>query len=109
MNFDFGTIIAIAAALLFYLRLIVLQRQKLKVYRTGFARHPAKRNGKTKTEQKVPQQGLIISNKFLVIGGVLLVLLGAAAAGIPGLNASFRAAWWLLVSLGILLMSLGIR
>lgn len=109
MNFDPGTIIAVAAALLFYLRLIILQRQKIKTMRETSASHLKNKRRKAGTPPPITRPGLVIANKFLVFGGAALLILGAAIAGVPAIDSSLRSAWWLPVTFGILLMGIGIR
>jgi hypothetical protein len=111
MSFDPGTIIAIAAALLFYLRLIILQRQKVKQLSSG-----AKTSGKKKAKDQQQSKTLAASiprldiyRPYLVGLGVVLVLLGAALTAAPWFDESIRTWWWFPVTIGISLMSLGIR
>ena len=113
MKFDIGTIIAIAAVLLFYLRLILLQRQKGKSVSSNppaSSKKAKKRNVVVAESTQLPQTtGLVIANGFLVGAGVILILLGVAANFFTELPPTVRGAWWLPVSLGVLLMGLGIR
>ena len=93
MNFDVGTWIAIAAVLFFYLRLIILQRQR----------------GKNAPSRKIPVTPGLMTNKLLLGIGAVLMLIGAALSGIPGMAEAFRSLWWLPVTIGIVVMSFGIR
>jgi hypothetical protein len=93
MPLETGTIIAVAAALLFYLRLIVLQRQR----------------GKQKTSSHAqPQAFFVIRNAALVGIGVLLIGLGGAMSVVPWFAPHGPVWWWAPVTLGILLMGLGV-
>jgi len=93
MPLETGTIIAVAAALLFYLRLIVLQRQR----------------GKQKTSSPAQPQALfVIRNATLVGIGILLIGLGAAMSVVPWFAPYGSTWWWVPVTLGILLMGLGV-
>ena len=116
MNFDIGTFIAIAAVLLFYLRLILLQRQKgksassipLSNPKKNKKRGPAER-GFTASETPRQALGFVIANGYLVGAGVVLILLGVALNLVTAFPPSVRGLWWLAVTLGVLLMGLGIR
>jgi hypothetical protein len=109
MNFDYGTWIAIGAALLFYLRLIILQRQKAKQIRQPA--QPGGRGGRgQKSASSAPVRAPTLTlNKPLVISGAVLMLGGAALAGLPGIDAALSTFWWLPVTAGIALMGLGFR
>lgn len=100
MRFDTGTIIAISAALLFYLRMIILQRQRAKT--------SSQKNAKKPKYPAQPQSMVVIRNRYLVGLGVLLVAIGAVLSAAPSFDSSIQAWWWVPVTAGILLMSLGI-
>ncbi len=93
MKFDAGTWIAIAAVLFFYLRLIILQRQR----------------GKSASSNKTANTPGLMTNKLLLGTGAALMIIGAALSGIPGMPETFRGLWWLPVTIGIVVMSFGIR
>ena len=108
MKFDTGTIIAIAAVLLFYLRLILLQRQRGK----NISAVSPSGKGKSKRQAPTPSapgNWIVIANAYLVGMGVLLIMAGVAVTLITAVPGSVRQLWWLFVSLGVLLMGLGIR
>lgn len=115
MEFHIGTYIAIAAVLLFYLRLIILQRQKLKNGQSKQASKQGKKNGKAKgaasstAALNAYRPTIVVANKLLVFLGVALILLGALISFLSSLPTAVRDAWWLPVTVGILLMGLGIR
>lgn len=88
MHFDFGTIVAIIAALLFYLRLIMLQRHRGK--------HTS------------AQSRFVIKSWLLVGVGALFILLGGVLSATPYFQDSIQSFWWIPLVIGILLMSLGI-
>lgn len=93
MRLDPGTMIAVAAALLFYLRLIILQRQRSKKKAGSASQPPAL---------------FVIRSPILIGAGVFLLGVGAVISTLP-LFASFGPAWWWVpVTLGILLMGLGV-
>lgn len=104
MRLEPGTMIAVAAALLFYLRLIVVQRQRSK----QIARNSTRQAKKTALPPQVPAL-FVIRNPILVGAGVLLIAVGAVISIVPAYAASFGASWWWVpVTLGILLMGLGV-
>jgi hypothetical protein len=108
MPIDTGTGIVIIATLFFYLRLIIIQRQKV---RKSPLQPPGK--GKKKVSSYQPGQYSIISRNRLdwIISGIgvigiifgLLIKLGAISIG------SIDAFWWIPTALGIVLMSWGFR
>ncbi len=72
MKFETGTIIAVAAVLLFYLRLIVLQRQRIQLANKNLAKGSKKINPTPSTPAWV-----VVRNATLVGAGVLLIAIGA--------------------------------
>jgi hypothetical protein len=110
MGFEPGAIIAIAAVLLFYLRLIILQRRKSK---QASSTRKSVKTKKSQNSQSFPAAAgparLEFHRPYLVAAGVLIIILGAALTAVPGLDERIRDWWWLPVTLGILLMSFGIR
>ena len=100
MNIEYGTWIAIAAVLIFYLRLIILQRHK--------ARANVRKGARRKSAQASSPTSALSVNKPSTAVGAVLVLAGAVLAGFPALDA-FSGWWWLPFTLGILVMGLGIR
>lgn len=103
MNFDYGTWIAIGAVLLFYLRLIILQRQKAK--QASLSRAGKKKNVSTAAPGSGRTAPTLLVNRPLAIAGVLIILAGAAFAGLPALS-SLAHFWWLPVTVGIAVMGL---
>lgn len=109
MNIDTGMAVVIVAVLLFYLRLIIIQRER------------ARRAAKTalpvgKSQQKKPQAGedfvarysiLSPKRRDLVIagGGMLAIAVGILVnlewIGMPG----WQAYWWVPTALGIIAFS----
>lgn len=102
MPLEIGTIVAVAAALLFYLRLILLQRQRTKQLAEDHSK------GNKKTNRVNPNANwVVIKNWYLVGLGIALILAGALLSAVPA-AAAYRAYWWIPVTAGILLMTLGI-
>lgn len=108
MKFDSGTIIAIVAVLFFYIRLIIIQRQKAKQIHAGVSKR-----SKSKKSQPgalvVHRPGALVFNGYMVGSGILLILVGAAATFLSFFGPEVRSLWWLPVTAGILLMSFGIH
>lgn len=93
MRLEPGAIVAVAAALLFYLRLIVLQRQR----------------SKKKTGPSSQMPALFVIRSPILIGiGVLLIAVGAVISTLPVFATFGSTWWWVPVTLGILLMGLGV-
>jgi hypothetical protein len=90
MKLDTGTIIAIAAALIFYLRLIIIQRHKSNQANTS-------------------QLGIRIVSWYLLGMGLAFILLGALLTAYPLFGPAFSSYWWVILTLGILLLGLSIR
>ena len=104
MRFDIGSIIAIAAALIFYMRLIILQRQRSLSQR---AKPSGDRQPDSRNAPNSPQ--LIRWNWYLVGLGILLIGIGAVFSVSPWPGVSAHSLWWVPVTGGILLMTLSIR
>ncbi len=111
---DTGTVIVIAAVLLFYLRLIVIQRQHAK--QLALQRAAAFNNKKKKGSRPAPavapvSLGILSSNqrdRAAGVAGLVLILLGVllrAGVILYPLNAS----WWIPVVIGLIPFSLAFR
>jgi len=114
MNLDFGTIITIAAVLLFYMRLIVLQRQRIKRAQYQYAQVSSK-NSKSKTggdkkpELNYSRLGVQIRSWWMVGGALILITFGALVAGTKFLGPSLSTFWYIPVILGIALFTFGVK
>jgi hypothetical protein len=108
MNIDTGLAVVILAVLVFYLRLIVLQRERAKqVRRTAEANLSTKKRAK-QPSQPAPRFSILSPNRYdQVIGGigVLLIILGvllyAKILPFPGL----QTYWWIPTAVGIVAFS----
>jgi hypothetical protein len=111
MEFTYGTFIAVAAALVFYLRLIILQRQKVKKLSSSSTANQKKsrRSANLDLPGKKNFPELHFSSPYLLGLGIFTVILGAVLAGGPWFTPEMRSWWWVPVTLGIILMSLVIR
>ncbi len=107
MNLNTGQAVVIAAVLIFYLRLILLQRQRIKQIRQAEAANQPKKN-KQKQAIAPPRYSLLSPNRRdRVIGGVgvVLIILGVLyyAKVLP--PAILQTYWWLPLALGIVAFS----
>lgn len=113
---DTGTIVVVGAVLIFYLRLIVIQRQRARRIRQTAQAPAAKKTGKKKATPKelsAPPRYSILSQdrRDWAIAGCGAL---AIAAGIL-LNANLipyapvQAYWWLPVAVGIVAFSWAFR
>jgi len=122
MRIDPGLVVIVVAVLAFYLRMIILQRQRAKraAYQPPVAgkkqgAHPGKPSGKRPVKQPPPplQEYSIISTSkrdWIIAGsGILLILVGVLlnqkVIPIP-LAQNY---WWLPVAIGILAFSWGFK
>ena len=114
MIFDTGTIITIVCVLLFYLRLTIIQRQRVKKAQYQYAavaqKYSKKKNGSTKKpEIKYQRLGVHIRNWFLVVAALVLITFGAVVAATRFLGPNLSTYWWIPVNVGIGLFALGIN
>jgi predicted RND superfamily exporter protein len=111
MSTEPGVIVAVAAVLFFYLRLIILQRQRVK-HASGISTKTVLKKSKKNQSQPGALTGvnrLDIHRPYLVVAGVIVILIGASFAAAPWFRDSLSDWWWLPVTVGIILMSFGIR
>ena len=110
MNIDTGLAAVIIAVLVFYLRLIVLQRQRANQIRLTKETQAKSAKGKKSTPASAPApQYTILSSKRLdwiiavsgIIGIILGVLLYTKVLPFPNL----QPYWWIPTSLGIVAFS----
>jgi len=109
MNIDTGLAVVIIAVLVFYLRLIVIQRQRAK--RVGQAKKASQTEKKKgKKQATTPQPGYSIISKSnldraIAVSGVFLIVLGVLLymqiIPIP----SIQAYWWIPTAAGIVAFS----
>jgi|WetSurMetagenome_2_1015567.scaffolds.fasta_scaffold330788_2 hypothetical protein len=112
MKLDYGVIIAVGAALLFYLRLILLQRQRAKRYNLARAqnqKNAIKKKNKKKVEKDQPsisdQLGFKIDNWYILGAGIVVLLFGAFMNASPLFTTTVRSFWWIPIVLGIALLN----
>ena len=109
MNIDTGLAVVIIAVLVFYLRLIVIQRQRVK--RVAQARK-ASQTEKTKGKKQTPQPPLgysIISksnlDRAIAAAGVLFIVIGVLLYMQIIPLPSIQSYWWIPTAVGILAFS----
>jgi hypothetical protein len=109
MNIDTGLAVVILAVLVFYLRLIVIQRQRAKrVAQAQKASQVEKKKGKKQPPSPQPGYSIISRSNLdraIAIGGVLLMVLGillyVKIIPLP----SIQPYWWIPTAAGIILFS----
>jgi hypothetical protein len=109
MNIDTGLAVVILAVLVFYLRLIVIQRQRAKrVAQAQKASQAEKKKGKKLPPSPQPGYSIISRSNLdraIAIGGVLLMVLGillyVKIIPLP----SIQPYWWVPTAAGIVLFS----
>lgn len=114
MRYDAGTIVTIVCVLLFYLRLIVIQRHRVKTARIQYA-EVVKKNSKkkggaaVKPEIRYPRLGIHIHNWWLVGAALTLIIFGGFIAATQFLGPSVSRYWWIPLNIGIGLFALGVN
>jgi hypothetical protein len=111
MKIDPGLVVIIVAVLAFYLRLIILQRERAK--RAAFQPKPAgKKKGRPPQKMPAPQYSIISKDKrdWIIAGsGILLIFIGVLlnlkVIPIP----LAQTYWWLPVAIGIVAFSWGFK
>ncbi len=115
MNLDTGSAVVIFAVLVFYLRLIILQRERVKRLRAAEA-NQIKNKKKSKAAARKPPEPARFSilspnRRDLVIAGIglLVIVIGVLLKLeiIPG--ESLQTYWWIPTALGIVAFSWGFR
>lgn len=114
MRFDTGTIITIVAVLLFYMRLIVIQRQRIKKAQHQYAAVKAKNSKSKKNNSKDPEirysrLGIQIINWWVVAAAIILITFGAVIAATQFLGPTYSTLWWIPVVVGIAIFAFDIR
>jgi hypothetical protein len=113
MRIDYGTIIAIVVVLLFYFRLIILQRQRTKRYRLLQEQSQKQKGNKAlQAAAKAPinqQMGFHIFSWPLLIAGIAVLLVGAGMAAFYWVPVNVRSFWWVGIVVGVFLLNFSIR
>jgi hypothetical protein len=114
MKYDVGTIITIVCVLLFYLRLIVIQRHRVKTARYQYAQ-VEKKNSKKKSganpkpEVKYARLGIHIRSWVLIGVALFLITFGALMIASQFLGPSLSKFWWIPVNIGIAIFALAVN
>jgi hypothetical protein len=113
MKIDPGLVVVIGAVLVFYLRLIILQRERIKRARQD-ALTVSKKHKRSQALPQPPSPGFSIlsqsrSDRLIAGVGLLAILLGlllnARFLGLTGLEAY----WWAPLAIGIIAFSWGFK
>lgn len=106
---DVGLAIVIGAVLIFYLRLILLQRERIKrAKRTASQVSKKSAPGKSVQKEPAPRYSILSQKRGdLVIAGVgLLVMLAGVAINAGWINVpALQGFWWLPTAIGIVAFS----
>ncbi len=114
LNLDTGTIITLVCVLLFYLRLIVIQRQRIKRAQHQYAQVQKKNSQKKNSSNKKPEVrysrlGIHIRSWWMVGGAIALITFGAVVVATHFLGTPLSSFWWLPLNLGIGLFALAVN
>lgn len=114
MNIDTGLAVVLAAILIFYLRLIILQRERarrtrreLDAARAAAASHKSKQK-KGASPVPAPNYSILSKNRVdLAIAGVgaLAIIFGMLLNGNVIQSAALQSYWWIPTALGIVAFS----
>jgi hypothetical protein len=116
MNIDPGLVVIIGAVLAFYLRMIILQRQRAKqiaAYQPKPAgKNKSRRAGKPPARLPEPDYSIIskdITDWIIAGAGILLILIGILL-NLKAIPLSLaQNYWWLPVAIGIVAFSWGFK
>jgi hypothetical protein len=112
MPLDTGTIIVVVAIALFYVRVVLIWRDKAKRAKLAVPAppKPAKRKKKgvqpVKSADPLEKPILEVTNWYLVGVAVVIMLLGVAMKTSVW---TFSEYWWIPITLGIIVLNLGVR
>ena len=115
MKIDLGMGVVIAAVLLFYLRLILLQWGKAKQLKAQAFAVKGRKGSKDAREAAAKPQprplwlGVSFSNGYLTVLGIVFFVLGAFVNLSPLISTEVRAFWWLPILAGLVLFTVLIR
>ncbi len=112
MTFDTGTIITIVCVLLFYLRLIVIQRHRVQtqsINRPGEKKLAKSRRRKSKTDCHLCRLGIQIRSWWLVGMALALIVFGAVIVAAQLLGPVYSAYYWIPLNIGIIIFALAVK
>ena len=113
MNIDTGLAVVIIAVLVFYLRLIILQRERIKkVRQTPPATGEKSKKNQSKPQAAAPRYSILSQNpRDLIIAGVgvVLIILGVLLYMNVIPIDSWQPYWWIPTAIGIVAFSWGFK
>ncbi len=113
MNIDTGLAVVIIAVLVFYLRLIILQRERVRQASRALESNTDKKNKRrTSAAVSAPRYSILSSKRrdWVIAGiGVVLIVLGVLAYSRIGAFTTFQPYWWIPTSIGIVAFSWAFR
>jgi hypothetical protein len=108
MQIDTGTIIAVGAAVLFYLRLIVIQRQRVKEFKQSQSQVGKNKQNRQIQPGETQRLSFRIRSRVMLWVGVSLIVIGALLSAIPVVPPGIREYWWLPFTFGIVILGVSV-
>ena len=109
MNIDPGLAVVILAVLIFYLRLIIMQRQRVKqVSQAPVATGKSKKKTKSPPEKPLPRYSILSQNrrdKIIALAGVVAILVGVMLNAKWTLWPIAQPYWWIPTAIGVIAFS----
>ena len=114
MPFDTGTVVIIAAVLLFYLRLILIQRERAKRLHVAALTKSKRKDkpGKAETQEAYSRLSILSGRRqdWIVAGLGALAVLAGVLLNLQLISWQLgQAYWWLPVAIGIVAFSWAFR
>jgi hypothetical protein len=113
MNIDTGLAVVIIAVLVFYLRLIILQRERIKkVRKSPPATGKKSKKNQGKAQVAAPRYSILSQNpRDLIIAGVgaILIVIGVLLYMKVIPIDSWQVYWWIPTAMGIVAFSWGFK
>ncbi|MCE1253611.1 MAG: hypothetical protein LWX83_08705 [Anaerolineae bacterium] len=104
-----GTSFVIIVALIFYVRIVLLQQNKSGKRLEAYSKNRAKGSNTKKRATGVESAGVRVINWGWMTAAIIVILLGAAVAGLPNLPQNIKDFWWIPVSAGIIMMAFNFK
>jgi sterol desaturase/sphingolipid hydroxylase (fatty acid hydroxylase superfamily) len=114
MTFDTGTIITIVCVLLFYLRLIVIQRHRVQTAKYQYAQVEKKlvKNKKSANQKPVvnyARMGIQIRSWWLVGIALALIIFGAVVIAVHLFGPVISTYYWIPLNIGIIIFAFAVK
>ncbi len=113
MKLDIGLVVVVAAALVFYLRLIIIQRQRIKRLAQPAPTSGKKKKGASSKDESFTKKYAILSSNrwdWIIAGiGALAVLAGLLLYGHIIPLPAVQSYWWIPTAAGIVAFSWGFK